>query len=153
KVLRCPADALPADGAYQFYAPGENASYPQGIFYGLTSYGANWGTQQTPIHLVGTLVKDGVFHYNTRTRLTDISDGTSQTILLGEPPTHEPRWPPLWPDRPQNQNFLFWGKWVTGLTNTSRQPFEQLNWKLPASLDAGAPALGSPAWLDLYWKR
>src|SRR5262245_33230792 len=26
KALRCPADALPADGVYQFYAPGENAS-------------------------------------------------------------------------------------------------------------------------------
>src|SRR5262245_1852541 len=44
KVLRCPADALPADGAYQFYAPGEIAFYPQGWYIGLTSYGANWGT-------------------------------------------------------------------------------------------------------------
>src|SRR5262245_41736605 len=49
KVLRCPADpSLPADGAYQYYAPGENASFPQGVYYGLTSYGANWGTQQYP---------------------------------------------------------------------------------------------------------
>src|SRR5262245_1594786 len=46
KVLRCPADALPADGVYQFYAPGEAAAFPQGLYYGLTSYGANWGTQQ-----------------------------------------------------------------------------------------------------------
>src|SRR5262245_28033998 len=41
KGLRCPADSLPADGAYQAIAPGQNASYPQGIYYGLTSYGAN----------------------------------------------------------------------------------------------------------------
>src|SRR5262245_4876426 len=48
KVLRCPADALPADGAFEWYAPGEISSYPQGIYFGLTSYGANWGTQQIP---------------------------------------------------------------------------------------------------------
>src|SRR5262249_26060705 len=48
KVLRCPADALPVDGVHQLLAPGENASYPQGAYYGLTSYGANWGTQQSP---------------------------------------------------------------------------------------------------------
>src|SRR5262245_22305460 len=69
-VLRCPADALPADGVYQSYAPGENASFPQGLYVGLTSYGANWGTQQRPPYPT-PLVKDGAFHYNTRTRLSD----------------------------------------------------------------------------------
>src|SRR5262249_54488395 len=92
KVLRCPADALPTDGVYQYYAPGENASFPQGYYLGLTSYGANWGTQQRPDYPT-PLVKDGVFHINTRTRLTDITDGTSQTILLGERSHREPRWP------------------------------------------------------------
>src|SRR5262249_25840431 len=107
---------------------------------------------QWPGTLVGTLVKDGVFHFNTRTRLTDISDGTSQTILLGERSHHEPRWHFLYPTGP-NQNFASWGKWNYGQDNTSRQPLEQLNWKLPASLEAGAPASSDPAWGDLYYKR
>src|SRR5262249_39415437 len=100
KVLRCPADALPADGVYQFFAPGKVAYYPQGAYLGLTSYGANWGTQQWPGSRSVPLVKDGVFHYNTRTRLTDFTDGTSQTILLGERSHHEPRWPLLFPTDP-----------------------------------------------------
>jgi prepilin-type N-terminal cleavage/methylation domain-containing protein/prepilin-type processing-associated H-X9-DG protein len=155
KVLRCPADALPAEGVYQYFAPGEDAGYPQGRYYGLTSYGANWGTQQWPGGPGGgrVLVKDGVFHYNTRTRLTDISDGTSQTILLGERSHHEPRWRLLYPTNPLQQNFALHGTWVNGLEYTSRQPLEQLNWKLPASLDAGAPASNTPAWKDLYYKR
>jgi prepilin-type N-terminal cleavage/methylation domain-containing protein/prepilin-type processing-associated H-X9-DG protein len=152
KVLRCPADTLPADGVYQVHAPGEYASFPQGLYYGLTSYGANWGTQQWPGGPLSgvALVKDGVFHYNTRTRLTDISDGTSQTILLGERSHHEPRWPLLYR---YNVNFTSWGQWFGGLGYTSRQPLEQINWKLPASLDAGAPAQGTPAFNDLYYKR
>src|SRR5262245_11168789 len=48
KVLRCPADLLPADGVYQYNAPGENRHWPQGWYLGLTSYGANWGTQLPP---------------------------------------------------------------------------------------------------------
>jgi prepilin-type N-terminal cleavage/methylation domain-containing protein/prepilin-type processing-associated H-X9-DG protein len=151
KVLRCPADALPADGVYQHYAPGETAEYPQGLYHGLTSYGANWGTQHpappTP------LVKDGAFHYDTRTRLTDFADGTSQTIFLGERSHLEPRWRLLYPNSPPLQNLAYWGAWTDGLDFTSRQPLEQMNWKLPASLDAGAPPLGSPAWKDLRYKR
>jgi hypothetical protein len=47
KVLRCPADALPADGAYPYYAPGELAFLPEGYYVGLTSYGANWEPSST----------------------------------------------------------------------------------------------------------
>jgi prepilin-type processing-associated H-X9-DG protein len=155
KVLRCPADALPGDGVYQYYAPGENASWPQGLYYGLTSYGANWGTQLFPGAPSSgiPLVKDGAFHFNTRTRLTDFADGTSQTILLGERSHHEPRMRLLHPTSPPNQNLAYRGRWAEGVAHTSRQPLEQINWKLPASLDAGAPAQGTPAWNDVYHKR
>src|SRR5262249_12967007 len=153
KVLRCPADALPADGVYQDYAPGEIPDYPQGAYFGLTSYGANWGTQQLPTINGGVPygapppVKDGLFHMNTRTRLTDITDGTSQTILLGERSHREPRWRLMYPTDPTQQNFVQWGKmWLSSLGYTYRQPFEQLNWKLPASLDTSAPSQGTPAW-------
>src|SRR5262245_65894009 len=96
--------------------------------------------------------KDGAFHVNTRTRLTDFVDGTSQTILLGERSHHEPRWRLLYPTSSPSQNFASWGAWSNGLGFTSRQPLElgfgfsfggntpasvTMNWKLPASLDTG----------------
>jgi prepilin-type N-terminal cleavage/methylation domain-containing protein/prepilin-type processing-associated H-X9-DG protein len=152
KVLRCPADALPADGVFQYFAPGVVPWSPQGVYYGLTSYGANWGTQQSP-DWPTPLLKDGVFHTNTRTRLTDISDGTSQTILLGERSHHEPRWRLLYPTRRYLQDLAIQAAWMFDLEYTSRQPLEQLNWKLPASLDAGAPDFQTPAWNDLVYKR
>src|SRR5262249_34462825 len=62
-------------------------------------------------------------------------------------------WHFLYPTFPSGQNFAYWGKWTSGLGYTSRQPLEQLNWKLPASLDAGAPRGGTPAWNDLFYKR
>jgi prepilin-type processing-associated H-X9-DG protein len=172
KVLRCPVDALPPDGVSQFFAPGENALYPQGQYFGLSSYGANWGTQKFPSSTSTPLKKDGAFHVNTRTRLTDFGDGTSQTILLGERSHHEPRWRLLYPTSLPSQNFASWGAWSNGLEFTSRQPLElrvqlrfrfsfggntpasvTMNWKLPASLDTGAPPSRSRAWNDLHYKR
>jgi prepilin-type N-terminal cleavage/methylation domain-containing protein/prepilin-type processing-associated H-X9-DG protein len=159
KTLRCPADALPADGVYQYLAPGENNFFPLGFFFGLTSYGSNWGTQQYPDtsnpdpNRWERLRKDGAFHFNTQTRLTDFADGTSQTVLLGERSHKEPRWPLMFPTTPPAQNLASWATWVYGLGYTARQPLEQINWKLPASLDAGAPAQDTAAWNDLYYKR
>src|SRR5262249_54725328 len=72
--------------------------------------------------------------------------------LLGERSHLEPRWHLLYPTTPTQQNFAIHAAWYSGLAFTSRFPLEQLNWKLPASLDAGAPPSG-PAWTDLYYKR
>src|SRR5262245_19521918 len=126
KVLRCPVDTLPPDGVYQLFAPGENALYPQGQYFGLSSYGANWGTQLFPGSASTPLKKDGPFHVNTRTRLTEFVDGTSQTILLGERSHFEPRWRLLYPTSytPGEQDFASWGRWSNGLEFTSRQPLE-----------------------------
>src|SRR5262249_45642753 len=42
-VFRCPADALPANGIVQ--SAGPSAMFPEGQYYGATSYGFNWGTK------------------------------------------------------------------------------------------------------------
>jgi hypothetical protein len=45
QVLICPADALPNPPIVQILAPGLSATYPDGIFSSLTSYGPNTGTR------------------------------------------------------------------------------------------------------------
>src|SRR5262249_61121100 len=59
----------------------------------------------------------------------------------------------LSPPRPPPHNFPSLAQGPTAMPYTSRQPLEQMNWKLPAYLDAGAPAFGTLAWNDLYYKR
>lgn len=76
----CPADTIE-----------ENPVLAAGYYYGITSYGGNGGTRS--FH-PDEATCDGIFHttgpasvpqpYQEPVRLSDIRDGTSQTLLLGE---------------------------------------------------------------------
>jgi prepilin-type N-terminal cleavage/methylation domain-containing protein/prepilin-type processing-associated H-X9-DG protein len=88
--LVCPSDILPDN-------PVENKV--SGRHYGLTSYGGNGGTRS--FHPESPELKtDGVFfevglysrpaRYQKAVRISDITDGTSQTLLFGER-THRDR--------------------------------------------------------------
>ncbi len=73
-TINCPSDVnmpMPAQTTY-------------GAFYfGLSSYGGCSGTSATNPDGVGML-KNGIFYTNSRTRVGDITDGTSHTLFVGE---------------------------------------------------------------------
>ncbi len=83
KVLECPS-YQPDTWVYQGTA---NATYyPDSPYYAVTSYAACYGTQPfgTPPIGSGSPIKDGMFHFNLRVRVADVTDGTINTLLIGE---------------------------------------------------------------------
>jgi prepilin-type N-terminal cleavage/methylation domain-containing protein len=132
-TMICPSDALPNPPQYEAAPPGSPGA-PDGTYLGLTSYGCNLGTQ--PLQAPPTaLIKDGVFHYNTKTRITDMTDGSSNTIIFGERSNFEPRWRILVP----TADIAFYAGWAWP-PGIFRQPLERINYRLPASLDTNPPS-------------
>lgn len=94
-ILRCPADfgALQDNGVYERYAAGQKPSptapaaavLPGGMYTGCSSYGANGGTTTA-------VASNGVIFQNSLIKLTDVTDGTSSTLLLGERKTYDKNW-------------------------------------------------------------
>src|SRR5262249_39758166 len=77
KLLICPSDAL-ADAVVENTAT--LAPHWSWGFYAVSSYGGNGGTLSLPFNTS----RDGIFWIDSRVRLTDIKDGTSNTFLFGE---------------------------------------------------------------------
>jgi hypothetical protein len=156
--LVCSSDALPACGAYEYHSPDPNSStynpkFPLGRYDAVSSYGANWGTQvflNSPDQVVD---KNGMFHYNTRTRTVDVADGLATTVLFGERSHAEPRWKFMGYPNESQQHFAVMARWYTGGTCTGRQPLEGINYKLPAWVETNPPEYNSVSWRDLYAKR
>jgi prepilin-type N-terminal cleavage/methylation domain-containing protein/prepilin-type processing-associated H-X9-DG protein len=110
KILICPSDRLP-DPVWeltQFYPVLPVPTWAFG-FYGMTSYGGNAGTRSVPTE---QLSRDGVFFVGSNVRLTDITDGSSNTLLFGERYHRDAEYervrPAVWPAAPP---MAGWGRW------------------------------------------
>lgn len=144
-ILIAPSDALEMT-PYQSFAPGVNANYPNGRYVGLTSYGCNGGTS-APL----TYVKDGVFHYDTKTRFGEITDGTTSTILIGERYGFDRHWGAL-TGRAEN-DMRAYSAWSGGPFFSWRSTLAPMNFRLPPSVATTPPASGSAEYFDLYYRR
>jgi prepilin-type N-terminal cleavage/methylation domain-containing protein/prepilin-type processing-associated H-X9-DG protein len=78
KILLCPSD--PVDNpVFYFQATGEYAWLA--AFYAVGSYGGNGGKRSWPHDKV---TRDGIFFRDSKVRMADVTDGTSNTFLFGE---------------------------------------------------------------------
>lgn len=75
KIFICPSDPLP--NLVSTYTTGGVTYY-----FGMNSYLGNGGTRSWFLDFNYSV--DGIFHLNSRTTITGITDGTSNTFLAGE---------------------------------------------------------------------
>jgi len=107
QILLCPSDPLPDPVQEVNSAEGDN-------YYGMNSYAGNAGTRSyfpgyptdnPPWHLMS---KDGIFFGDSKIRMADISDGTSNTFLFGERYHRDPEFDRIYPAYP----IAKWGGWA-----------------------------------------
>jgi prepilin-type N-terminal cleavage/methylation domain-containing protein/prepilin-type processing-associated H-X9-DG protein len=83
QILLCPSDPLPEPVSQ--YTEG---AVPWSLgFYGLSSYGGSGGKRSTTFGGAPDfprMTRDGIFFLDSRIRVEDITDGTSNTFLFGE---------------------------------------------------------------------
>ena len=92
-------------------------------YFGANSYFANAGVQSW-YHATATY--DGVFYYNSKNTFSSITDGSSNTIFIGERYSLDPEYPAL-------KNYRGWA-WanVNAPRNYLAGALEPINYQLPA---------------------
>jgi prepilin-type N-terminal cleavage/methylation domain-containing protein/prepilin-type processing-associated H-X9-DG protein len=114
-ILVCPSDPLPEPVVQLTAANPLTPPWSWG-FYGMSSYGGNAGKRSvmagTPPDFTG-MTRDGIFYIDSRVRVDDIRDGTSNTLFFGERYHRDPQYDLqhniFWPG---SSDMAHWGRWA-----------------------------------------
>jgi prepilin-type processing-associated H-X9-DG protein/prepilin-type N-terminal cleavage/methylation domain-containing protein len=82
QILLCPSDLLP-DPVCLYMTTNPQFAWANG-YYGMSSYGGNAGRRSNSSQITGPPTDDGIFFLDSHVRIADVTDGTSNTFLLGE---------------------------------------------------------------------
>ncbi len=107
KTLVCPSDIVPPSGLTTFTTGGVTYSLA------LASYGGNGGSNTG--FWENSTPQDGVFAINSTVRILQITDGTSNTILMGERYHYDPTFDAIYP----NEKISTYGAWPWANQNST----------------------------------
>jgi prepilin-type N-terminal cleavage/methylation domain-containing protein/prepilin-type processing-associated H-X9-DG protein len=117
----CPSDWTPQQTTY--------TSGPNTYYFGAQTYGGNAGTFA---FYNNAMTQDGIFYMNSAVRITDITDGTSNTILFGERNRFDKAFKTLTGGDLFEKSGWAWANYFPGfdylLASTTTYP---LNWTIP----------------------
>lgn len=119
KTYLCPSDPLENAGL----DTGEGASSPP-RHWAITNYGANAGRRS---YRRADQTNDGPFVHNTPRKFGDMTDGTSNTIFIGERHHKDPTF-----DTIPGENLDAWGWWAFGAEgDVLLSAAQRINWNMP----------------------
>ena len=133
-----------------------------GARYALTSYGGNGGTQSHP---PASTSGDGMFAgagpaiatpptvQHGLVRMRDVTDGTSNTILVGERSHYDPNYDSFFAGGYSQNPMGGWGYWAPsggqlGLTDITMSSFGPINYRLPFNFANKPGSISSSATFD-----
>jgi prepilin-type processing-associated H-X9-DG protein len=153
KTYLCPACV--ANNDHVFISTWKQGGKTISAYYGLADYVANGGsfdptlggaTWPTPP------IKNGIFNYNSKVRPTDVFDGLSNTLLLGERNHYDPIMDTWNKSQGFDDGIDQWGYWFGAeYDGFNYQGYTSLNYQMPGA-DSGLTFGTNAFWLE-YYKR